>query len=72
MVEMTEAADATVTTTRSTLDAITLRRLAMSEALASGALRVEGDASKLTLLMSMLDPPPELMFEIVTPGDRPQ
>jgi alkyl sulfatase BDS1-like metallo-beta-lactamase superfamily hydrolase len=72
MVDAGEAADVSVTTTRATLDAIILKRHTIPDALASGALRVEGDTPLLAGLLAMLDPPPALMFEILTPGaDRP-
>lgn len=61
--------DATVFTTRATLEAISLQRLALPDALASGALRIEGDLGKLGLLFGMLDRGAELMFDILTPGD---
>ncbi len=64
-----EAAAATVTTTRATLDAIVVRRTTPVEAVQSGALRIEGDPSRLAALFGMLDPAPALMFDVVTPGD---
>jgi alkyl sulfatase BDS1-like metallo-beta-lactamase superfamily hydrolase len=65
-------ATASITTTRATLDAIVLGRLTPAEALASGALRAEGEAGQATALLAMLDPPSPMMFDILTPGeDRP-
>ena len=69
MGERAEKAAASVTTTRATLDALVLRRTTAPEALASGALKVEGDPSKFALLFGMLDPPGTLMFDILTPGE---
>jgi alkyl sulfatase BDS1-like metallo-beta-lactamase superfamily hydrolase len=64
-----DAATASITTTRATLDAIVLGRIKVPEALSSGALRVEGDAARAAALFEMLDPPSTLMFDILTPGD---
>ena len=58
-----------ITTTRATLDAIVLRKTTPLEAIQSGALRIEGDPSRLAALFAMIDPAPELMFDVVTPGD---
>ncbi len=69
MGERAAGAAASVTTTRSTLDALVLRKVAPPEAMASGALKVEGDPSKFALLFGMLDPPGTLMFDILTPGE---
>jgi alkyl sulfatase BDS1-like metallo-beta-lactamase superfamily hydrolase len=69
MGERAAGAAARVTTTRSTLDALVLRKVAPPEAMASGALKVEGDLSKFALLFGMLDPPGTLMFDILTPGE---
>jgi alkyl sulfatase BDS1-like metallo-beta-lactamase superfamily hydrolase len=66
--EWSEAATASVTTTRRTLDEIVLGRTTAPQALASGTLRVEGDASRLAVLLGMLDPPSGLMFDILTPS----
>jgi alkyl sulfatase BDS1-like metallo-beta-lactamase superfamily hydrolase len=63
------AAAASVTTTRATLDAILLQKLKIPEALTSGVLRIEGDASRLAALFGMFDPPSSLMFDILTPGE---
>ncbi len=65
-----EAADVTITTTRAALDAVTLRKTTMPDALASGSVRIEGDAAKLIGLLELLDQTvPDLMFEILTPGE---
>ncbi len=58
-----------ITTTRTTLDAIVLRKTTPVEAIQSGALRIEGDPSRLAALFAMIDPAPGLMFDVVTPGD---
>ncbi|WIM13405.1 alkyl sulfatase dimerization domain-containing protein [Enhydrobacter sp.] len=62
-------ATASITTTRATLDAIILGRLTPADALASGALRVEGEAGQAAALLAMLDPPSPMMFDILTPGE---
>ncbi|MCA0302915.1 MAG: MBL fold metallo-hydrolase [Proteobacteria bacterium] len=64
-----EGAAASVTTTRATLDTIVMRKTTPIEAVQSGALRIEGDPSRLAALFAMLDPAPGLMFDVVTPGD---
>jgi alkyl sulfatase BDS1-like metallo-beta-lactamase superfamily hydrolase len=67
--EWSDAAAASVITTRTTLDQVTLGRTKIADALASGAIRIEGDASRLLALFGMLDQPIGLMFEILTPGE---
>jgi alkyl sulfatase BDS1-like metallo-beta-lactamase superfamily hydrolase len=62
-------AAASVTTTRATLDSIILQKLKVPEALTSGAIRIEGDASRLAALFALFDPPSGLMFDILTPGE---
>jgi alkyl sulfatase BDS1-like metallo-beta-lactamase superfamily hydrolase len=69
MGERAETAAASVTTSRATLDALVLRKTTAPEALMSGALKVEGDASKFALLFGMLDQPGGLMFDVLTPGE---
>jgi alkyl sulfatase BDS1-like metallo-beta-lactamase superfamily hydrolase len=64
-----DGAAASITTTRATLDAIILGRVKVPEALASGALRIEGDGSRLAALFGMLDQPTGLMFDVLTPGE---
>lgn len=59
-------ADATLTLTRSTLDAITLQQLTFPKAMQSGQIKVEGDPRKLGELLSLMDTF-EVMFEIVEP-----
>ena len=65
---LSPAASVSIVTTRTTLDAIIMRKLAAPEAVASGALRLEGDASCVVQLFGALDPPSDPMFEILTPG----
>jgi alkyl sulfatase BDS1-like metallo-beta-lactamase superfamily hydrolase len=67
--EWSEAAAASVVTTRATLDELVLRKTTVPEALASGALRIEGDGSRLGALFALLDPPYSLMFDVLTPGE---
>jgi alkyl sulfatase BDS1-like metallo-beta-lactamase superfamily hydrolase len=62
-------AAASVTTTRGTLDTLILGKTSIREALGSGALRIEGDASRLAALFAMLDPPSGMMFDILMPGE---
>ncbi|MBS0223450.1 MAG: MBL fold metallo-hydrolase [Proteobacteria bacterium] len=64
-----ETAAASVTTTRTTLDAIVLGRLKVPEALETGALRIDGDTTQVAALFAMLDPPSAMMFDILTPGE---
>ncbi|MBM3644439.1 MAG: MBL fold metallo-hydrolase [Alphaproteobacteria bacterium] len=63
------AAPVSISTDRSVLDKIVLRRLTAPEAVEQGLIRIDGDPSKLALLFSLLDPPGDLMFDIVTPGE---
>jgi alkyl sulfatase BDS1-like metallo-beta-lactamase superfamily hydrolase len=58
-----------ITTTRAALDSLILGKLGIPEALASGALKVDGDPSRLSALFGMFDPPSNLMFDILTPGE---
>ena len=67
--EWSDAAAASITTTRGTLDAIVLGKLTAPDARASGALEIEGDASHLTVLFAMFEQPAGLMFDILTPGE---
>ncbi|HTR86294.1 MAG TPA: alkyl sulfatase dimerization domain-containing protein [Reyranella sp.] len=67
--DWSDKAAASIVTTRATLDAITLGRVKVPEALASGALRIEGDGTRLAALFGMLDQPSDLMFDILTPGE---
>lgn len=60
-------AQACVTTTRPTLDALVLGRTTLGEARDRGALAIEGDTAALEALMGMLDRF-ELMFDILAPG----
>ena len=67
--EQSDRAAATVTTTRATLDALVLRKLAPPDAVASGALAIDGDSSKFALLFGLLEQPGGMMFDILTPGE---
>jgi alkyl sulfatase BDS1-like metallo-beta-lactamase superfamily hydrolase len=69
MGETAANADVSVTTTRTTMDQIVMRKLAIPDALASGALKLEGEMPKLGALFAMMDPPAGMMFEILTPGE---
>jgi len=69
MGEWSDAAAASVTMARSTLDQMILGKVTAPEALASGALKVDGDLSRFAALFAMLDQPPGLMFDILTPGE---
>ncbi|MEA2849821.1 MAG: linear primary-alkylsulfatase [Rhodospirillaceae bacterium] len=69
MGEWSDTAAASVTMARSTLDLMVLGKVTAPEALASGALKVDGDLSRFALLFAMLDQPAGLMFDILTPGE---
>jgi alkyl sulfatase BDS1-like metallo-beta-lactamase superfamily hydrolase len=69
MGEWSAKAAASVTTGRATLDAIVAQKTKVAEALATGALKIEGDGSCVALLFGMLDQPSGMMFDIVTPGN---
>lgn len=59
-------ADATVTLSRATLDAVTLKETSFPAAVLTGKVKIEGDRAKLAELMSMLDTF-EPMFAVVEP-----
>lgn len=67
--EWSDRAAATIVTTRATLDAVILGRLKLPDALASGAVRIEGDAARLAALFAMFDQPPAMMFDVLLPGE---
>ena len=69
MGETAADADVSVTTTRATMDQIVMRKLTIPDALASGALKLEGEIPKLGALFAMMDPPTGMMFDILTPGE---
>jgi alkyl sulfatase BDS1-like metallo-beta-lactamase superfamily hydrolase len=69
MGQLSPSADALVTTTRATLDAIILRKLEPPAALASGSLRIEGNGNAIAQLFGTLEQPGGQMFEILTPGE---
>ena len=59
-------ADASFTLARSTLDEVIAKVTSFSEAIAAGKVKVSGNATQLTELMSLMDEFPR-MFEIVEP-----
>ena len=59
-------ADATVTFSRDTLNNIILQQTNLNDAISSGAVRVSGDRTKLSDLVTYLDTF-EFWFNIVTP-----
>jgi alkyl sulfatase BDS1-like metallo-beta-lactamase superfamily hydrolase len=59
-------ADATITLTRGTLDAMTLQKTTFPDALQAGLVKVDGDPRRIGELFSMLDTL-NVMFEIVEP-----
>jgi alkyl sulfatase BDS1-like metallo-beta-lactamase superfamily hydrolase len=67
--EWSDAAAASITTTRDTLDAMVLGKITAPEAMAAGTLRIEGDPSRLAALFAMLETPGGIMFDILTPGE---
>jgi alkyl sulfatase BDS1-like metallo-beta-lactamase superfamily hydrolase len=67
--EWSDAAAASITTTRDTLDAMVLGKITAPEAMKAGTLRIEGDPSRLAALFAMLEKPAGIMFDILTPGE---
>src|SRR5215470_11732076 len=61
-----DAADATVTLERASLNTVVLRELTFGDAVARGLVRVEGDAAKVAELFGLLDDF-RLMFEVLEP-----
>jgi alkyl sulfatase BDS1-like metallo-beta-lactamase superfamily hydrolase len=61
-----DRADATVTLDCATLDRLILRELPFADAMQSGSVRVEGDATKVGELLGLLDEF-TLMFEVIEP-----
>ena len=61
-----DRADATVTLDRATLDRLILRELPFADAMQSGSVRVDGDATKVGELLGLLDEF-TLMFEVIEP-----
>jgi alkyl sulfatase BDS1-like metallo-beta-lactamase superfamily hydrolase len=61
------SADATLILTRTTLDEINTGQLTWQDAIKSGKLQVQGDASKFSDLLGMLDTKYDPRFNIVTP-----
>ena len=66
--EWSDTASTSIITTRAVLDSIVLRKTTPPDAIASGALRIEGDPSRLAALFGMLEQPAGFMFDILTPG----
>ena len=66
--EWSDTASTSIITTRAMLDSIVLRKTTPPDAIASGALRIEGDPSRLAALFGMLEQPAGFMFDILTPG----
>ena len=66
--EWSDTASTSIITTRAVLDSIVLRKTTPLDAIASGALRIEGDPSRLAALFGMLEQPAGFMFDILTPG----
>jgi alkyl sulfatase BDS1-like metallo-beta-lactamase superfamily hydrolase len=66
MGEQSKAAAASITMSRATLDAIVLGKTTGQEAMASGALEIEGDPSRFAALFGMFDRPGSIMFDILT------
>lgn len=64
-------ADASVTLSRATLDAITLKETSFPAAVLAGKVKIDGDRAKLAELMSMLDTF-EPMFPVVEPRAQPK
>jgi alkyl sulfatase BDS1-like metallo-beta-lactamase superfamily hydrolase len=67
--EWSDTAEASIITTRAVLDAVVLRKITVPEAMASGAIRIEGDPARFALLFGLLDQPGSMMFDILTPGE---
>jgi alkyl sulfatase BDS1-like metallo-beta-lactamase superfamily hydrolase len=65
-----EAADASFTLARSTLDEVIAKQASFPEAVAAGRIRFTGDALRLGELMALMDEFPR-MFEIVEPKRTP-
>jgi linear primary-alkylsulfatase len=61
-----EAADATVTLERATLNRVVLRELTFADAVERELVRVDGDAAKVAALFALLDDF-SLMFEVLEP-----
>jgi alkyl sulfatase BDS1-like metallo-beta-lactamase superfamily hydrolase len=66
-----DAADATVTLDRTTLNRIILRELALPDAIAAGSVKIAGDATKVAELFALLDDF-TVAFEVVEPLRAPR
>jgi alkyl sulfatase BDS1-like metallo-beta-lactamase superfamily hydrolase len=67
--EQSDAANASITTTRAVMDAIVLGKTTMQEAMADGSLSMVGDPTRLAVLFGALDQAAGVMFDILTPGE---
>jgi alkyl sulfatase BDS1-like metallo-beta-lactamase superfamily hydrolase len=68
--EWSDDASASITTTRDTLDAMVLGKIAPLDAVQSGKLSIEGDPSRLAALFAVVDQTPNpLMFDVLTLGE---
>jgi alkyl sulfatase BDS1-like metallo-beta-lactamase superfamily hydrolase len=63
---VSERADASVTLNRSTMDAVVLQETTLADEVASGGVRIEGDAAAFEDFLGLLDDF-EFWFNIVTP-----
>jgi alkyl sulfatase BDS1-like metallo-beta-lactamase superfamily hydrolase len=66
-----KTADATLTLTRATLDAILLRQLAPKQAIESGQIKIEGNPQAFGMLFSLMDNF-ALDFEVIAPNPPAQ
>ena len=67
--EWSDSANASIITTRAVLDSIVLGKRPIQDAVREGLIKIEGDPTRLAVLFAALDPPANLMFDILTPGD---
>ena len=67
--EWSDAAGASIITTRAVLDSTVLGKRTIPDAVREGLIRIEGDPTRLAVLFGALDQPADLMFDILTPGE---
>jgi alkyl sulfatase BDS1-like metallo-beta-lactamase superfamily hydrolase len=67
--ERSDSANASITTTRAVLDSIVLGRRAIQDAVKEGLITIDGDPTRLAVLFAAFDPPANLMFDVLTPGE---
>jgi alkyl sulfatase BDS1-like metallo-beta-lactamase superfamily hydrolase len=67
--EWSDGANASIVTTRAVLDSIVLGKRAIQDAVKEGVIKIEGDPRCFAVLFAALDPPANLMFDILTPGE---